>query len=185
MGGWEERLFRSNGHQKERNSREQPCQSTTLPPTGSVEICPAMMHFSLGGKVVLRHSSFSNTLSYFCAADVKTRLLCPLFPYFLHKQIHVRYNLLIKILQVSSFDSERTEFLSPFSELLFQHFSRASQGDIKLSLFGLAHHSSSRSHMQRERVSFLYLFLDQLPTRHGELTARRRYITATQPSNKA
>lgn len=52
--------------------------------------------------------------SYFCAADVKTCLLCPLFPYFLHKQIRVRYNLLIKILQVSSSDSERMEFLSFF-----------------------------------------------------------------------
>lgn len=125
--------------------------------------------------------AFPNTLSYFCAADVKTGLLCPLFPYFLHKQIRVRYNLLIKILQVSSSDSERTEFISlSFFDLLFRHFSRASQGDIKLSLFGLADHSSCRSHMQRGTVSFLSLFLSLLPTRRGELTSRLQYITASK-----
>lgn len=132
---------------------------------------------------------FPNMLSYFCAADVKTCLLCPLFPSFflLHKQIRVRYNLLIKILQVSSLHSKRTEFLSLLLSIFFFSTSAGLPREI-LNYLCLAWHITHLPDLicrEEEFFFLIYLFLSPLPTRHGELTTRLQYITATQPSNKA
>lgn len=113
-------------------------------------------HFSLGGNQFCLIPAFPTRRVISALPMSKLAFYAHYFLIFYISKFCVRYNLLIKILQVASFDSKMMEFLSPFFQSLFRHFGRPSQGDIKLSLFGLAHHSSSRSHMQRGRVSLLF-----------------------------